>query len=429
VIDRYLTPEMAELFSERSRIERWVAVELEVVNGWSGIGVVPHDAAQRIRDTRPVVDDQFIDAVTERETTTQHDVAAFVDVLTGHYGDDGRWIHLGLTSSDIVDTALGLCLSEAGTLLAGAAHELHQVLVDEARRHRSTVMMGRTHGVHAQPTTLGAKIALHAHQVLRAATRLDDAAEGVRVGKVSGPVGTYTNVDPRVEDAVCAALGLRAIPASQVVARDLHADLVYAAAAALTAVEALALQVRLGHQTEVAEIREGFGDGQKGSSAMPHKANPVVAEKLCGLARLGRAAIAPSLENVALWHERDISHSSVERVLLADICALTHYGLTTAGSLVTNWTVDVSRMADNVASTGDIVASESLLSALVGHGWARDDAYRQVQDLVGRALEGRSTLKDAVSEASIDLPRAVLDDVFDADRALSGAYRVVDDLV
>ncbi len=428
VLSRYLTPEMAELFGDRARIERWLEVELLTIDALAAIGRIPAEDAARVRGASPVIDDSLLAEIEVREQATRHDVAAFVDVVAGRLGDGGRWFHFGLTSSDVVDTGLAVALVAAGRLVVEAGAHLHQALINEARRHRETAMPGRTHGVHALPVTFGSKVALLALQVGRALGRIRLATDGVGVGKLSGAVGTYAVNEPRVEVIVCEALQLRSEPASQVVARDRHADFVFSLALAMAAVEDIATTVRLGHQTEVAELREGFADQQKGSSAMPHKANPVMAEQLCGLARYVRNQVPAALENIALWHERDLTHSSVERIVLADVCAVTHYALRAATDLVSNWVVDTDRMSENLGVSGDLVCSEALLHALIEAGRSRDEAYRTVQSVVRSAAENATTVYAEAARLGVGLTDDELRAALDPGFLLTYASRAVDAL-
>ena len=428
VISRYATSEMEELFGDRARLRRWLEVELLVVEGWARLGMIPTDVAVAIRVAAPAIDEAFEREVTQREAEVRHDVAAFVDVVAARVGDDARWLHYGITSSDVVDTAMSVALAEAASQVILEAENLYDRLAGEARQHRATIMMGRTHGVHAQPITFGFKIALLAMQLRRAFRRLEQAKKAVSVGTISGAVGTFGHVDPRVEAYVCEQLGLEAQPASQTLARDGRADLVFAFAATATAVEAIALQVRLGHQTEVSELLEGFGRSQKGSSAMPHKSNPATAERLCGLARLVRAQVAPSLENMSLWHERDLTHSSVDRVILPDAATIAHYCLRAAGRLVSDWIVDADRMAANLANSGDLICSEALLHVLVRDGWSRDDAYRKVQECASRARAEGGTLVQQALQLDLSLSESELRDAFDPRRVLQHVSEVIDAL-
>ena len=428
MIPRYTTPEMAELFSDRTRLRCWLEVEMLVVEGWARLGKIPTGIAEDMRSAVPVIDESFEREVTEREAEFHHDVVAFVDIVSARIGEKARWLHYGITSSDVVDTAMSVILAEAASLVILEAEDLYDRLAGEARQHRATIMAGRTHGVHAQPISLGWKIALLAMQLRRAICRLEWAKRAVSVGTISGAVGTFAHVDPTVETHVCDQLGLERQPASQALARDGRADLVYAFAAVVTAVEAIALQVRLGHQTEVEELMEGFGRDQKGSSAMPHKSNPVTAEKLCGLARLVRVQVVAALDNVALWHERDLTHSSVDRVILPDAATVAHYCLRTASQLVSEWTLDTNRMASNLANSGDLVSSEALLHILVNDGWSRNDAYRMVQDSVKRVRAEGGTLVQQAIQLGTSLSESELRKQLDPNRVLGRASEVIDAL-
>jgi adenylosuccinate lyase len=419
VIPRYELPEMAALFADTSRFQRWLDIELLATDAWAGLGVVPMADAAACRAEAPTVDAGFVAEVTERERLTDHDVAAFVDVVQRHIGEPGRWIHYGLTSSDVVDTALCWSLRDAADLLLDASSALVGVLKRTGEAHRHTVMVGRTHGVHAEPTTFGAKVALWCLQADRDRARLRAARAAVAVGKLSGAVGTYSNVDPAVERHVCAALGLTPVPATQVVARDRHAEYLWACASVGATVEQIALELRHLQRTEVREVEEGFRAGQKGSSAMPHKRNPVTAERLCGLARILRANLQAGLEDVALWHERDISHSSVERVILPDSSLLAYYVLRRAAALVAGLRVDADRMMTNLWSSHGLVFSQPVLLALVEAGLPRDVAYRIVQEQATRAWEDGVPFRSLLEkDERVPLSAAELDAAFDLDRAL-----------
>ncbi len=426
MIDRYTLPEMGQLFSAPAKFERWLEVELAAVDGWAHLGRVPSEAASRIRASAPQVDAEFVSAVEQREIVTRHDVAAFVDVVAAVVGDEGRWIHYGLAASDVVDTALGIVLGRASDLIVEAARGLFDALASQARRHRTTVMIGRTHGVHAEPISLGAKFALLALQVSRAAQGVAEAGDAARVGKLSGAVGTYAHVEPAVEEYVCRVLALRPIAASQVVPRDLIAGLMFALARAASVVEATAVQVRLGHQSEVREISEGFGEDQKGSSSMPHKANPITSEQLCGLARLARGSVVPALESLALWHERDLTHSSVERVILTDTFSIVHYALRTAASMVASLVIDEGRIAENLVLAGDLVCSQSLLLRLIDDGRSREEAYQVAQEASRAAIANRTSLQAAARKLGV--PDVVLAAAFDVAPLLVHADRAVAEL-
>jgi adenylosuccinate lyase len=420
VIPRYELPEMAAIFTDRARLSRWLEIELLATEAWAALGVVPGADAAACRERAPAVDEAFVAAVDERERTTDHDVAAFVDVVQDRIGGAaGKWIHYGLTSSDVVDTALSWGLRDAADLLVGAASALVEVLRSTARRYRDTPMVGRTHGVHAEPTTFGAKAALWCLQADRDRDRLRAARRTIAVGKLSGAVGTYSNVDPAVERHVCQAVGLQPAPATQVIARDRHAEYLWAIAATGATVESVALELRHLQRTEVREVEEGFKRGQKGSSAMPHKRNPITAERLCGLARIVRSNLQAGLEDVALWHERDISHSSVERVILPDSSLLAYYMVRRCASLIEGLHVDAERMLANLWSSHGLVFSQPVLLALVANGLTRDDAYRIVQENAVRAWEDGVPFRSLLEkDARVQLSAVELDDAFDLARSL-----------
>ena len=429
MIARYALEPMADLFTDEARFATWLEVEILAVEAQAKLGVVPPEAAAAIRD-RAGFD---VAAIEARERVTEHDVAAFVDVVQERVGQpEGAWVHHGLTSSDVVDTALSVTLVRACDVLLDAVDALEAAVVARAHEHRDTVMVGRTHGVHAEPTTLGAKLALWALQVRRDRARVARAREAVAVGKLSGAVGTYSNIDPQVEAYVCEHLGLRPVPATQVLARDRHAELLYACAAVGASVESFALEVRHLQRTEVRELEEPFQVGtQKGSSAMPHKRNPVKSEQLCGLARVLRANVIPGLEDVALWHERDISHSSVERIVLPDSLTLAHYVAVRFRSIAEGMVVHADRMRENLESSHGLVFSQPVLLALVEAGLSRDDAYRIVQRAATRSWDERLPFRE-VLQADGDVTSALgaeqLAACFDLDRALANAGRAVDAL-
>jgi adenylosuccinate lyase len=421
VIPRYSLPEMAALFTDEARVEMWLEVEVLAVEGFAALGVIPAEAAAAVRSRAPKVTPELVAAVNERERVTNHDVAAFVDVVQDAVGaPEGSWVHHGLTSSDVVDTALCATLTRAADLLLDASGSLVSVLKARALEFMDTPMPGRTHGMHAEPTTFGAKLALWCLQAERDRTRLRAARAAVAVGKLSGAVGTYSNIDPRVEAYVCGALGLTPVPATQVIARDRHAELLWACASVGATVEMIGTEIRHLARTEVGEVEEAFGSGQKGSSAMPHKRNPILSERLSGLARVLRGYLGAGLEDVALWHERDISHSSVERVVLPDACLVTYYVMRKAAGLVQNLVVHTDRMRSNVLEGSfGLVFSQPVLLALVESGMERDVAYRIVQR-DARAAWGekrpfRGVLEDD-GEVTLDGP--ALDRAFSLDRAL-----------
>jgi len=434
VIPRYRLPEMAAVFSDTARLGRWLEIELLAVEAWAELGVVPPADAQACRALAPVVDETFVEACAERERVTDHDVAAFVDVTQGAIASAGapeaaKWIHYGLTSSDVVDTAWCWMLRDASDLLLTAADALVSTLEATARQHRHTTMIGRTHGIHAEPTTFGVKVALWCLQADRDRARLRAARTAIAVGKLSGAVGTYSNVDPAVERSVCAALGLTPVPATQVVARDRHAEYLWACAAVGATVELIAVELRHLQRTEVREVEEGFKAGQKGSSAMPHKRNPITAERLAGLARILRGNLQAGLEDVALWHERDISHSSVERVILPDSSMLAYYVMRRAESLVAGLQVFPERMLANLWASHGLVFSQPVLLALVAAGLSRDDAYRIVQEDAARAWdEGVSFRSLLEKDERVPLDHDALEDAFSLERSLRHTGAVFDAL-
>ncbi|MGA0835048.1 MAG: adenylosuccinate lyase [Ilumatobacteraceae bacterium] len=430
MIERYSLPEIAEIFSDESKFRRYLEIELLATTAHSELGVVPRDHAQICRDRAPVVDANFVAEVSERERVTDHDVAAFVDVVQQRIGmPAAAWIHHGLTSSDVVDTAWCWMLRDAATLIDKALVDFYEALVTLANKHRATAMIGRTHGIHAEPTTFGAKVALWALQVRRDRERLSLATKRISVCKLSGAVGTYSNIDPQVEKYVGNALGLVPVPATQVIARDRHAEYLWACASIGTTIETIAVELRHLQRTEVNEVREGFGVGQKGSSAMPHKRNPISSETLTGLSRVLRANLQVGLQDVALWHERDISHSSAERIVLPDSSLLAYYVLRRATKLITNLEVDNAQMLRNLNSTHGVVFSQSVLLLLVASGISRDEAYRLVQELATKAISTGTNFKEMLaSDSRIKLSPQKLDEAFDLNSALKRSQLVFDSL-
>jgi len=430
MIERYSLPEMAEIFSDESKFRRYLEIELLATAAHGELGVVPRDHAQTCRDRAPIVDGAFVVEVSERERVTDHDVAAFVDVVQQRIGlPAGAWIHHGLTSSDVVDTAWCSMLRDAANLIDRAIVDFYEALVILANQHRSTAMIGRTHGVHAEPTTFGAKVALWALQVRRDRERLNNATSRISVCKLSGAVGTYSNIDPQVEISVGKALGLTPVPATQVIARDRHAEYLYACASIGTTIETIAIELRHLQRTEVNEVREGFASGQKGSSAMPHKRNPISSETLTGLSRVLRANLQVGLQDVALWHERDISHSSAERIVLPDSSLLAYYVLRRATKLIKNLEVDSVQMKKNLDLTHGAIYSQPVLLALVASGMSRDDAYRLVQECVSKAMSTQSGFKQLLANDSrINISNQKLDEIFDLKASLNHVNLVFDAL-
>ena len=402
---------MARVWSEEAKLERWLRVELASLEAWAQVGVVPADDAAAVVATAIV---PAPERVAELERTTDHDVAAFVDAVAEGLGPEGRWLHYGLTSSDVVDTALALAVQDAGRIVLDGLEAAFRAVVSRAEEHARTPTIGRTHGVHAEPTTFGLKLAGWAFQLDRDRDRLERALRGMRVGKLSGAVGTYASTDPEVERLACERLDLDPAPSStQIVQRDRHAELLAALALLASSLERFALEVRHLARTEVREVEEPFARGQKGSSAMPHKRNPVVSERICGLARVVRGYALVGLEDVALWHERDISHSSAERIVLPDAFLAVDYMLDRFTRLVSGLVIRPERMLANLEATGGLFFSQRLLLALVDSGLARDDAYRIVQRHAMRAWDEGLDFRDLVRDDREVAGRVDLEDVFD----------------
>ena len=420
MIERYTRPEMGAVWTERRKLDAWLQVELAVVDALAEHGVVPAGDADVIRDRASFT----VEAVKDREQVTDHDVAAFVDVVAESVGEAGRWVHHGLTSSDVLDTALALQLSQAGLILCGGAADYRNALVRRAREHAGTICVGRTHGIQAEPTTFGVKLAGFAFEAHRNLRRLERAVEGVSVGALSGAVGTYSANGPEVEAAVLSRLGLgREDVSTQVVPRDRHAELLESIALAGAGLERFATEVRHLQRTEVREVEEPFRAGaQKGSSAMPHKRNPIVSERITGIARLLRGYAQTGLENVALWHERDISHSSVERVTLPDATILLDYAQHLAVRVVEGMVVHRDRMLANLEATHGALYSQRALLALVEAGKTRDEAYRIVQENAQRAWDKGRHFRELLAEAA---PELDLDEVFDAEAFVRHAREIV----
>jgi len=402
---------MTRIWSEEAKLESWLAVELAALDAWEQVGTLPRGTAEviRTRATAPTAD-----RVAELERTTNHDVAAFVDAVSFELGPEGRWFHYGLTSSDVLDTALALTVRHAGGLVLDGIDLAAAAVVERADEHRDTLTIGRTHGVHAEPTTFGLKLAGWAFQLARDRRRVERALEGMRVGKLSGAVGTYSATTPEVERLACESLGLEPAPSStQILQRDRHAELLSALALVSSSLERFALEIRHLARTEVREVEEPFARGQKGSSAMPHKRNPIVAERICGLARLVRGYALVGLENVALWHERDISHSSAERIVLPDSFLAVDYMLDRFAWLVEGLVIRPERMRANLEVTGGLFFSQRLLLALVESGLDRDTAYRTVQRHAMRAWDEGLDFRTLVRGDGEIAGRVRLDEVFD----------------
>jgi len=420
VIERYTLPEMANLWSETYKLKTWLQVEIAVCEAQAELGYIPSQAVEEIKAKA----DFDPKRVLEIEAVVRHDVIAFLTNVNEYVGDAGRYIHLGLTSSDVLDTALALQLVASLDILLQRLEDLIQVIRQKAREHRHTVMAGRSHGIHAEPITFGFKLAGWLAEVLRHQERLRILRQTIAVGKISGAVGTYANVEPRIEAIACQKLGLKPDTAStQVISRDRHADYVQQLALVAASIERFAVEIRNLQKTDVLEVEEFFSKGQKGSSAMPHKRNPIRSERLTGMARLVRSHAGAALENVALWHERDISHSSVERVILPDACTLTHFMLSEITDLVKNLLVYPENMKRNLNCYGGVVFSQKVLLALIDKGSNREEAYAIVQESAHTAWnKPEGNFQDLISKdprVTEKLSQAELEVCFDPQQHLS----------
>jgi len=429
VIERYTLPEMGRVWSEAHKYELWCRVEAIVLEAHAAAGTVPADVVEPVRQAAPPTPE----AVAAIEAVTQHDVIAFLTAWADNTTprEAAAWVHHGMTSSDLLDTALAVQLTEATDLLLARADELVAALRDHALVHRATLRVGRTHGVHAEPDVWGHRVADFAFAAARSRDRLRRAREAVGIAKISGAVGSYSNIDPQIEQHVAAALGLRAADvATQVVIRDGISEWVSALAVLATVCEAIALEVRHGQRTEVRELQEPFGSGQKGSSAMPHKRNPILCERICGLARIVRAQVVPVMEGIPLWHERDISHSSVERISLPDAAIGTDYLLHLTLRLVNGLVVNTDRMRANLDATGGLIYSSAVLLELVESGLSREDAYSLTQAAAMETWESgvpfRETLRKHAADAGRTLDEERLDAVCRPERYLERLSGVFD---
>jgi adenylosuccinate lyase len=375
MIERYSLPEMTAIWSARHKTDKWLEVELLACEGWAREGVIPQDAIEKIRHAQ-----YNAQRMQEIEAETHHDVISFLRSIQEQLGPEGRFIHLGMTSSDVLDTGLAAQIKEAGALLSTTLATLTDTVARVAVTHKYTLIAGRSHGIHAEPMTFGLKMALWVDELRRHQHRLADAIEQVSVGKISGPVGTHASIPPQIEEFVCEKMGLGVAPISnQIVQRDRHAHFMTTLALIGSSLEKMAQEIRHLQRTEVSEAFEPFGSGQQGSSAMPHKRNPELCERICGLARLLRGFAVTAMENVALWHERDISHSSTERIIIPDGCTLLHYMLTIFNQVMDGLQVDAERMLTNLNMTGGLVFSQRILLALIDKGVGRQEAYKMVQ--------------------------------------------------
>ena len=415
---------MAKIWSDENRLARWLDVELAALDGWAEVGAVP---AEDVAEIRAHAVPPLPERVAEIERVTDHDVAAFVDAVAEQLGPSGRWVHYGLTSSDVVDTALALQIQDAGRLIVQGIDRSLDAVVTQAERHRNTICIGRSHGIHAEPTTFGWKLAGWAFELDRTRTRLLHALESNRVGQLSGTVGTYAQLDPEVERVACERLGLEPDPVStQVIARDRHAELLSALALAATSLERFATEIRHLARTEVREVEEPFAKGMKGSSAMPHKRNPKVAERICGLARVVRANSLVGMENVPLWHERDISQSSAERIVMPDSFLALDYMLDRFHWIVDGLVVYPERMRRNLGASHGLFFSHRLLLALVDAGLPRAEAYRAVQAHSMRAWEEETDFTELVRNDRELADHVDLEAVFDLDATVRHVDTVFD---
>jgi adenylosuccinate lyase len=418
MIERYTRPEMGAIWTDQNRYQAWLDVELAVCEAWGKRGVIPGDALTQIQKKA----DFDVVRVLEIEKTVQHDVIAFLTNVAEYVGPSSRFIHLGMTSSDVLDTALAIQMKQAGEKLLSECDRLLEALKERAMQHRTLPSVGRTHGIHAEPVAFGLRFARFYEQLLRAKKRLSDAWKQASAGKLSGAVGMYVHLDPEMEEEVLTSLGLKVAPiSSQIVSRDRHADFLAAIALVGAVLESIAVEIRHLQRTEVGEAREGFRKGQKGSSAMPHKRNPINAEKISGMARLLRGNMHAAYENVALWHERDISHSSVERVILPDSTIALDYLLDLTTNLVSDLVVDVTAVERNLNLTGGAVFSEGLLLELVKTGKTREEGYAIVQRVAHDALDRQVPVREAaladgelVDALSVD----TIESVFDVQHAM-----------
>ena len=413
MIPRYTLPEMGAVWTEENRFRKWLDVEIAVCEVHAEMGTIPAEAVQVIKKKANF----NVDRINELEKITRHDVIAFTTSVAEYVGPESRFVHYGLTSSDVIDTANALLLRDSADLIIAKLLQLDDVLKRRAHEFKGTVMIGRTHGIHAEPTTFGLILALYYAENQRNIRRMRQALETISVGKISGAVGTFAHLDPEVEERVCARLGLQAAPIStQVIQRDRYAEFVSTLAIITASLEKIALEVRHLQRTEVREAQEPFAKGQKGSSAMPHKRNPIVSENMCGLARVVRANAQAAFENIAVWHERDISHSSVERVILADSCILTDYLLNKAIWLIDGLVVYPERMRQNLEMLGGTVFSGQLLLELTKHNVTREDAYQMVQRNAMKVWDEGIDFRSAVmadKEIAEKLPASVIEGVFD----------------
>lgn len=413
MLERYTRPEMGAIWTDQNRYQAWLEVEILADEAWAELGEIPKEDVALIREKASF----DIDRILEIEAQTRHDVVAFTRAVSESLGDESKWVHYGLTSTDVVDTAYGYLMKQANDLIREDLNRFVTIIGEKAKEYKHTVMMGRTHGVHAEPTTFGLKLALWYSEMKRNVERFERAAKGVEAGKISGAVGTFANIPPFVEEYVCEKLGIRAQDIStQVLPRDLHAEYFSAMALIATSIEKLATEIRGLQKSETREVEEFFAKGQKGSSAMPHKRNPIGSENMAGLARVVRGHMVTAYENVSLWHERDISHSSAERIIIPDTTILIDYMLNRFGNIVKNLTVFPENMKRNMNATFGLIYSQRVMLKLIDHGMTREQAYDLVQPKTAQAWDEQTDFRpllEADPAITDVLTKADLDDAFD----------------
>ena len=427
MLARYSRPEMAKIWTDESKYGAWLKVEIAVTNAWAKLGVVPQEDAEKIAKNASFTAER----VAEMEEVTHHDVVAFTRTVSESLGEEKKWVHYGLTSTDVVDTAQGYLLKQADQILRQDLEELKETIKQVALKYKNTVMIGRTHGVQAEPMTFGLKMCRWYTEIQRDIERFEHAAAGVECGEISGAVGTYANVPPEVEKSVTEELGLNRQPVtSQVLPRDLHAEYIATLGLIATSLEEFATEIRGLQRSEIHEVEEHFNPGQKGSSAMPHKRNPIGSENICGMARVLRGNIVTAYENVALWHERDISHSSAERVILPDSTIGLDYMLHRFNKILSSLDVFPETMKENMNKTYGLIYSQRLLLKLINTGMSREKAYDMVQKLTAKSWNEHVQFRELVDQSEIAdiLPKAEIDDAFDYSyhlRHLDEIYRQV----
>ena len=413
MIDRYTRPEMGAIWTEENKYKAWLEVEILADEAWAELGVIPKEDVAKIRENASF----NIDRIYEIEKETRHDVVAFTRAVSETLGEEKKWVHYGLTSTDVVDTALSYLIKQANNILLKDIENFIEILKNKAGEHKYTVMMGRTHGVHAEPTTFGLKVALWYEEMKRNLERFKQAAEGIEYGKISGAVGTYANIDPFIEKYVCEKLGTKPAPIStQTLQRDRHAHYMSTIALIATSIEKFAVEIRGLQKSEIREVEEAFAKGQKGSSAMPHKRNPIGSENMTGMARVIRGYMLTAYENVPLWHERDISHSSAERIIIPDATIALNYMLNRFGNIVKNLTVFPENMKRNMERTHGLIYSQRVLLALIDKGLAREEAYDTVQPKAMESWETQvpfRTLIEADEKITSKLSPEEIADCFD----------------